>query len=87
MDQITTTEAATLLRCSESMVREYEKAGWLSSQTRSGERGRGKRMYFDLGEVMAFKAGNAAGAKAYRESLADQQAAPARRGRRKPVTA
>lgn len=79
-----TAEVAEALEVDPETVRTYVSLGYLTPRTRSGKRGRGQRMYFDEGEVQAFKKGDAAGAAAYRQMIADreaEQAGPKRRGR------
>lgn len=66
MDRLTTAEVAKLLGFSDQTIRELARTGHLSSITTRGQ-GRGKRRYFDRGEVEAFRSGGAEGAKAYRQ--------------------
>lgn len=67
-NRITTAEAAEILRVSTETVRVYGKSGILSTTTADNTFGRGRRMYFDVGEVRAFASGGAVAARAYRES-------------------
>lgn len=80
MARIGTKEAAEILGVSAQTVRAYHDEGWLVGRTASGDEGRGKRIYFDDGEVKAFLKGGAPAAKAYRESN-EPKPAP-RRGRK-----
>lgn len=67
-NRITTAEAAEILRVSTETVRVYGKSGILSTTTADNTFGRGRRMYFDVGEVRAFASGGAVAARAYREN-------------------
>jgi hypothetical protein len=67
MKRITTKVAADRLGVSSEMVRQYHAEGWLVGRTTSGVTGRGRRLFFDPGEVEAFARGGAAGAAAYRK--------------------
>lgn len=69
-----TTRAAELLGVYPSTLREYVREGWLSSHTKSGKFGRGRRRYFDPAELAAFKAGGAPAAAEYRKAKGKRRA-------------
>ena len=87
MNLIKTSVAAERLGVTSETIRAYCSNGWLTPQTPKGERGRGRRMYFDEGEVEAFKAGMAAGAAAWRLQQERPMKARKPRGKRAAVVA